>query len=226
MAQEINKSMGEVVKLLCNKCSNRTSHKVLVSVENTGVDGSEEYGIHWSLQAQILECLGCQDMSYRTISSNDQDYVHDDDGETIYIEDQTLYPPRMAGRKGLENAYDVPREIIGLYLETHQALLGNSPVLTGIGLRALLEAICKERNAKGGDLYGKIANLVEQRVLTPHGAEVLQHIRSLGNQAAHEAKPHKVEQLSLAMEVIEHLILDVYIIPAKTKRLFGTDKQV
>lgn len=221
--QEINKSAGEVIRLLCNQCDNDTAHKVLVSVDNRGSEGSGNHSVDWHNAHQLLECQGCQDITSRTIFSNSEDYVHDDDGATIYIENETLYPPRMAGRKGLVDDYIVPREIMAMYLETHQALVGSSPILTGIGLRALLEAICKERNADGKDLYKKIDNLVEQRVLTPQGASVLQHIRSLGNQAAHEAKPHDVKQLSLAMEVIEHLIKDVYILPAKTKHLFKTD---
>ena len=112
---------------------------------------------------------------------------------------------------------------MAIYVETHLALLSSSPILSGIGLRALLEAICKEKKAVGSDLYKKIDNLVIQRVLTPQGGSVLQHIRSLGNKAAHETKPHDVKQLSLAMEVIEHLIKDVYILPAKTKLFFKNE---
>lgn len=218
--QEINKSVGEVVRLLCNQCDNRTAHKVLVSVDNSGSEGAEDFSIDWHIAHQILECQGCQDTSYRSVSSNSEDYFHDHEGHQYSNETEVLYPPRMAGRKGLVDDYVVPREIMAMYVETHQALVGDSPILSGIGLRALLEAICKERKAGDGDLYKKIGNLVAQQVLTPQGAAVLQHIRTLGNQAAHEAKPHDVKQLSLALEVIEHLIKDVYIIPAKTKHLF------
>ena len=52
-------------------------------------------------------------------------------------------------------------------------------------------------------------------VLTKTDAAVLHEIRSMGNEAAHESKPHSDEQLSLAMEVVEHLLKSVYIIPFK-----------
>lgn len=219
--QELNKSSGTIVRLLCNRCDNNTAHKVLVSVFNSGNDGNAQHSVDWAVEHQLLECLGCQEVTYKSISTNSEDYDYSDEtGGLEYVETIVLFPPRMAGQKGLVDGYVVPRPIMSLYLETRQALVGGSPILSGIGLRALIETICKERNADGRDLHQKIGNLVAQQVLTPQGAEVLHHIRTLGNQAAHEAKPHDVKQLSLAMEVIEHLMKDVYIIPAKVETLF------
>jgi hypothetical protein len=43
----------------------------------------------------------------------------------------------------------------------------------------------------------------------------LHKIRTLGNAAAHEVKPHTEKQLRLAMDVIEHLLTDVYILPKR-----------
>ncbi|MFM0155637.1 DUF4145 domain-containing protein [Paraburkholderia sediminicola] len=111
-----------------------------------------------------------------------------------------------------------------MYDETSTALANDLPVLTGIGLRALIETVCKTETAKGDNLFAKIDNLRDKGVLTKHGAAVLHNIRNLGNAAAHEVKPHSTAQLMLAMEVVEHLLMDVYILPAKAELEFGKGK--
>ena len=90
-----------------------------------------------------------------------------------------------------------------------------------MGIRALVETICKDKQAKGKDLFNKINDLVTIGVLTSDGATILHKIRTLGNDAAHEVKPHKFEQLSLAMDVCEHLLQGVYILPDHTKETFN-----
>lgn len=52
------------------------------------------------------------------------------------------------------------------------------------------------------------------------GAAILHKIRSLGNAAAHEVKPHSNKQLALAMDIIEHLLKDVYILPKQVETEF------
>lgn len=224
-SQKINKSVGETVRVLCNTCDNSPAHTVLASVDIGSSGGDEEYTVYGLMVHQLVQCCGCQEITYKTTSSNSEDDDYDRHGNHYQIETETLYPPRMAGRKGLADDYAVPREIMAMYVESHQALISGFPILTGIGLRGLLDAVCKERNASGRNLLKKIDDLVEQRVLTPQGAAVLHHIRALGNDSAHEAKPHSVKQLSLAMEVVEHLLKDVYILRAKTDLLFNDKAQ-
>ncbi|WP_305800612.1 hypothetical protein, partial [Thiolapillus sp.] len=38
-------------------------------------------------------------------------------------------------------------------------------------------------------------------------------LRTLGNEAAHEVKPHNNATLTLALDVIDHLLKGVYILP-------------
>lgn len=160
-------------------------------------------------------------MSFRHTSSNSENYDYDDDGRIVNDVTEALYPPRREGVKGFGNdRFLLPGTIVRLYDETLSALNNSQPVLAGIGVRALLEAVCKERSALGDNLYSKIDNLVDQRLLTPNGAEFLHKIRSLGNAAAHEATPHTDSQLALAMSVVEHLLQDVYILPQKMKAEF------
>ncbi|MRR37470.1 DUF4145 domain-containing protein, partial [bacterium] len=58
-------------------------------------------------------------------------------------------------------------------------------------------------------------------LLTGDGAQILHRLRVLGNDAAHEVKPHTAEQLALAMDVVEHLLQGAYIFPGKARHTFG-----
>ena len=120
----------------------------------------------------------------------------------------------------LKGAKYLPANIRRIYDETLMALSNQAPVLAGIGLRALLDTVCKEKNATGNDLLKKIDSLVGTGILNPASAAILHKIRTLGNAAAHEVKPHNDKQLALAMDIVEHLLKDVYILPKQVESEF------
>lgn len=215
-----NKTKGEEHSLPCIKCLGKTTHKALASADIRGDSGDSDY--QWSVDHQIVQCLGCKSISFRQASSNSESYYPvDDEGNYDYEVEESLYPSRIEGRKGL--GYDthyLPANVRRVYDETLLALSNQAPVLAGIGLRALLETVCKEKKATGRDLLNKIDSLVGTGILTPVSAAILHKIRTLGNAAAHEVKPHSDKQLALAMDVVEHLLKDVYILPKQVESEF------
>lgn len=220
----INKTQGNEIEVPCIKCAGKTAHKALVSVDVRGSDGDHRFSVDWATDHQIIQCMGCRSISYRVASSNSEDYFHVSETEIEYEVTEKLYPPRLEGIKGLgDESHYLPVKVRQVYEETLLALSVQSPVLAGIGLRALLETVCKERDAAGGDLFKRIDSLVEQRVLTPASALILHKIRALGNAAAHEVKPHSDRQLSLAMDIVEHLLKDVYILPKQADSEFSDE---
>ena len=220
----LNKTLNIELELPCQKCSGKTSHRALATVDVRGSEGDHDRSFDWSIDHQIVQCLGCKSISFRIASSNSEDYYPISDDEYEYDVLEKLYPPRIEGRKGLGvDAVYLPANVKPMYEETLTALSVQAPRLSAIGLRALIEAICREKEAKGGDLLQRIDNLVEQRVLTPAGATILHKIRALGNAAAHEAKPHNERQLALAMDIVEHMLKDVYILPTKAELEYKGD---
>lgn len=135
---------------------------------------------------------------------------------------KALYPSRTEGRRPLPDCYILPNKLEEIYRETVGALNGNQPVLAGMGIRAIIEAVCRDRNASGEDLFEKINDLLAQGVLTKDGSDILHRLRVLGNNAAHEIKAHSATELTLAMDVAEHLLQAVYILPFHAKRTFGS----
>ncbi len=216
----INKTQGNEFAIPCLNCTGKTTHKVLASVDMQGQEKyrDDEFDISWTIDNQIVQCLGCKTVSFREAISHSEDY---DEYSEEYITREKLYPSRREDIKGLgDETHYLPSSIKRIYDETLIALSNQAPVLAGIGLRALLETVCKEKQATGGNLLTKIDNLVSMGILTPASAAILHKIRTLGNDAAHEVKPHSDRQLSLAMDIVEHLLKDVYILPKQVETEF------
>jgi hypothetical protein len=215
----INKSQNEEYWLPCDQCRNSTKHKVLQSVDITGEETWRHEFLHWwADHYQIVQCQGCEVISFRKSHEDSENMGETDEGEEL-IQQVEIYPSRVAGRHQLSDARLIPFKVARIYRETHSALCNKMPILAGIGIRALVEAVCKEKSATGKNLEDKIDGLVGMGVLTKDGAEILHSLRILGNTAAHEVIPHSDEQLATAMNVVEHLLNGVYILPAVASSL-------
>jgi hypothetical protein len=204
-------------QLACATCARITSHVVLTAVQEEGEspDGDIRFWEkHWTVQ-----CLGCKTVSFCNQTTSTEDVGFDDHGHQILIPTIKLYPSRIVGRKKLEWSGEVPYPIYRVYDEVHAALCNNFNVLAGIGIRAIVETICKHEGLTEGDLKGKIDGLAKTGVITKAGADILHSLRFMGNVAAHEVKAHTTEELGTAMDVIEHLLLGAYILPVRAKKL-------
>jgi hypothetical protein len=152
-----NASQNEECRVSCSQCHGETRHKVLSSVDISADD--DEYGIYYWEQNQIIQCQGCETISFRRGSSNSEDLVWDDETKNSVPEvREEIYPSRVAGRHKLNKTYFLPLKVASIYEETHSALCNKLPVLAGIGIRALIETVCKEKNASGDNLQKKIDN--------------------------------------------------------------------
>lgn len=212
-----DQAKGERRRLPCGSCNAATYHTVEASIDIEGeVPGLLRY---WE-SYQVIQCLGCTRYSFREVKRNSDEWnVDTHTGEEELAEHEVLYPPRVAGRAPIRRLVGVPSEVRTIYHETHKALLGGQPILAGVGLRSLVEAVCRQKNATGGNLQKRIDSLVDLGVLTRDGAEILHALRNLGNAAAHEAEAYAETDLSTALDVVEHLLQSVYIIPRKAARL-------
>ena len=89
----------------------------------------------------------------------------------------------------------LPDPVQQIYTESHSALSSKLRVLTGIGIRAVVEAVCKHEAAAGKDLEKRIESLVEKGLIATEDGRVLHSLRFMGNQAAHEVKAHTEDEL-------------------------------
>jgi hypothetical protein len=119
----------------------------------------------------------------------------------------------------MDSIHEVPFGICSVYRETRAALCSNQPILAGIGIRAIVEAVCNDRGASGRNLEKRIDSLVTMKIVTEDGAKILHSLRFMGNDAAHEVKAHKIEELNIAFGVVEYLLHGVYVMPKQAAKL-------
>lgn len=210
-------------RLYCKECSGITLHSIVSSFDESG---TEECGggqsVDWHCKNQTIQCLGCQTVSFRTVSTFSEEYEYDHEG-IYHPETIKYYPGRVEGVKSIES-HLLPYTIQQIYKETVLSLENDQYILAGIGIRAIVETICKDLNAEGRDLYGKINTLKDKSIVTQEGADTLHKLRVLGNSAAHEVKAHNSQQLELALQIIEHMLEGTYIIPGRVESVFPTEE--
>lgn len=215
------------MKSYCSKCNRPTNQKVL---KQEKVNYQEEDGSWWEeTEFQIIQCGGCDELSFRTLYSDAQ-IQQQSDVETIYI--QELYPKRGPNSIPIKSFNNLPLNIKEIYRETIDAFNNEQIILCCGGLRALIEGICLDKlikgilkkNKKGKDflqdnLEGKIEGLAEKGYLTKDNATSLHELRFLGNEALHELTKPSIAEIKLAIEIIELTIENIYEIQHKAKTL-------
>ena len=213
----IGKSGGDIW-VACPSCDKVTSHEILRRVDTR--DESPDGDIRIWEDFMIIKCRGCCTVTFCIESSNTEETNWDPETNSEFlVKKHRLYPPRVAGRTEMESIYILPFGIYGVYKESHAALCSDQPILAGIGIRAIVEAICKEKGIPGRTLEKRIDGLVTKGIVTQAGADILHNLRFMGNNAAHEIKAHSIEELTTAWGVVEHLLQGVYIIPKQAAKL-------
>lgn len=219
----------KVVRVLCSSCKNTTKHKILKSIKEQGTEPWDStHDFHWDTDFEIIQCLGCETVSFRTYSINSEH----DDHEGRSIPTIRIYPQRSKETLAVKNYMNVPFNLQRIHRETIECYNYGNLTLCGAGVRALVEGICKENGITGGNvnftrddgstgtvrktnLQGKINGLHENGKLTAQNAEILHEHRFLGNEAVHElSTPSKVD-LKLAIEIVENVFDTLYEIPNK-----------
>ena len=204
-------------ELSCEECGCKTNHRVLPSVEE--YDESPDGDIEVWVDYWVVQCLGCNTLAFCKRTKCSEDWDDDRHGNSFLVPTVEMYPYRLPGRQRKEYGREVPREIQGVYEEVYASLCNGLNVLAGIGMRAVLEMVCKDQGIVSGKLREKVDGLAERGIVVVNDAEILQNLRFLGNESAHEAAPHTPKELIAALTVIEHLLTSLYVLPHEAKRI-------
>lgn len=110
---------------------------------------------------------------------------------------------------------EVPRVVAEVYEEAIR-IQYIAPNAFAVQIRRALEAICKDRGAKGRELAQKLKNLAERGDIPPTLVEVSEVMRVIGNSGAHLSDdPVKPWQARMLNEFFVTLVEYVYVAPAK-----------
>jgi hypothetical protein len=218
--------MPEDIRIFCNSCRRTTRHNIQQVFEHVNDEGQI---VRW----QTIQCGGCDEVSFYGVLVLEGGAVGQDESPTIY-------PPRIdrAARQfdGLNARLD------RIYQEMIVAFNNGSYILCAGGLRTLVEGICAEQNINDGPKWNhatgeyernrntgevsrsnsldcKIEGLAERNILTERQARSLHEHRYLGNMALHELGIPDKETLESAITIVEHIMEDLYNIPAHVGNL-------
>lgn len=190
-------------KYFCRTCKGLRNHKEIHQEKTRG--GDDEGYFQWIRNFSIIQCLGCETVSFLEIYGDTEMIEHNENGELDYYYDKSIYPNFLEKSDELENQYFIPESIRIIYKETISAFKANSYILTAGGLRAIIEAICNHLKIKKGNLADRIDLLHNKGHLTLSESKRLHSIRFLGNDALHEIEKPKKEQLYILLDIINHL---------------------
>ncbi len=216
---EIIKS-GAVKKIYCKTCKGRTHHelKAIHKRNYQEVEGENTpfpQLVYWEdFEYGFWICKGCDTASLEEKYTNIG--MYDKNGDEYFWE-ETLYPKRDRVDLPIKYFRQLPKKLDKIYGETLQAQNNELPILASIGIRALLEGICADKDIKGGNLKTKIENL--SSILPKNIVTNLHTIRFLGNDAAHELAAPRRSEIILAIEICEDLLNFLYELDYKAGRL-------
>ena len=238
---DVNRTQDQKLKVHCSQCRRETNHVVLQSVDCTGSEVIGHYDGHpetidWSNHYQIIQCQGCEDVTFRHVSwfsEAQQQIGYDewDDGTSTW-----LYPKRSDKIRPIKDYYNVPNTLRRIYRETLECFNNDALTLCAAGLRSIIEGMCADQRIVSGPvestkadgtkvtkrrktLEGKIAGLGEKGILTKGNTTILHEHRFLGNEAVHELNQPSPDELVFAIDIMEHTLDALYEMPDKADEL-------
>lgn len=207
--------MQQKITTDCNNCDEVTNHVVLFKkeVRSKIEKGKSSEGKEWWF---VTQCAGCNNHQFvlRTFF-----YDPEEKNKLNYYDISFPDTPEKFNFISWEEVVQLPSMIANLYVEVRNTFDTESPVLLGIGLRTLVEAICKQQNISGKNLKEKIIALNTKGQISATELPILDKLRDIGNMSAHEIKSFSMDKLSYALEIVNHVIKSIYILPKINKKL-------
>lgn len=117
-------------------------------------------------------------------------------------------------RGELETIY-IPDKIVVAYQDTLKAFAVCAYLLTAVGFRMVIEAICFSPGIKVKefeDLKPQIRKLQDRKLITKREADWFHTIRLQGNDSAHAIQIPPMKDLFVVLTIVEHLLNTLYVI--------------
>ena len=224
------------MKIFCLNCKRETNHSLISEkvehyiypfesdVENEidygGIPPLEEYRKY-----QIIKCDGCDVYSFRDFSEIPNIMTlhkgkYDPNGVQT---DENIYPLRKIKYRDIKTYRILPKKIETIYRESIDAFNNGIYILCAVGLRAIIEGICKDKNIQVKSLPQKIKKMTENGFISSTLSTTLIEQKILGDTAIHQLERPLEYELDIYIDIIEHLINDVYEIN-KIKELIINSK--
>ena len=232
----------EKIAVFCNRCNHNTNHAIKTDFLQTEYLPADEtdgktYGelVFAYYHNQVLACMGCDTVVFRTLETGAYTEKMDEtptrywDEATKsyqemlrwrYIDIERLYPERNENVKNIKSFVSLPSHFKNLYREIIDSYNYNLVFASSAGVRAFVEALCNHMGCTPSlTLQERIKELSKSRKLSIKTAESLQTHRFIGNRALHQLETPSKEELSILIDILEHVLSELFEIPEKHKGL-------
>lgn len=215
----IHEYPNNILEYYCNHCRVKTTHRTIVeacTVEDFTDDGEV---FSWN-SYHISECMGCHMVSFiKDIRfSEDEDTFHPDYGKKnfkgiIYpiLEEGALTESQLS-----QLQFVLPDKVKAIYEETLAAIKNKLFIIAGIGLRAILDTMCREQHIgeEKDSLDKRLKAMCDKHLISEKEQAVLLKTKDIGNSSAHEGKSLDAYEVEAALIIVEFLLKKIYLLPA------------
>ncbi len=198
----------------CRECKRSTKHSIIGSKD---LHSDPDY-YHSKTSYLLIECNGCETISFRKEFHDFEEYYQIGPDEYEHPISVEIFPHHINDHMHIDSMNDVPDIVSRIYEESLLAIQEGAYTLAGLGLRATIEAICNDKEIKGKNLQVRINAMNRMGLISKSDADRLHAIRFMGNDAAHEIKKAKKKSVFIALKIIEHVILSVYVLEIEVNK--------
>ena len=177
-------------------------------------------GVH-EHKYSLWSCAGCEEATLEwevAYPGPDTDEKWQEMNDGFYF--PQYFPPRSQSSIQGKQFQKLSPTLSKLYSEVITCFNQNSLILCTIGLRALIEAVCRDKDLKGRNLEEKVNGLIK---LLPsvNLIEALHAFRLAGNRAAHDGEIDALsrDETRQAIEVVQDLLNFLYDLDYKASQL-------
>ena len=169
---------------------------------------------------RVLECRGCGQPYFKSVSSNSEEYSHYENPETGEFEteyDEVInYWPPAAKRRPPDWAFEIGFEdrVLGsLFDDVYTALSNNLGVLAAIGMRTVFDRASELLGIDPGKSFQqKLDDLKAGDHITDREITILAALIDAGSAAAHRGWQPKPKQLDAMMTILEGFLHRAFLL--------------
>jgi hypothetical protein len=153
---------GDIEKCYCDRCHGSTNHEILAVEKTEGLP----YDYEFYNYDCIIKCCGCDRVSFYSKFIDIEAGMYNDEGQWEAVEIEKHYPEINENIVEIKDFQLVPPIVSQIYNETISSIKSKSYIISGAGMRAIIEAVCNDKNILGKDLKNRISKMVSMGIIS------------------------------------------------------------
>ncbi len=202
-------------KVFCRTCKNKNFH-IIMDEQNIPKEEDEEgYPLNFSVEKR-LQCLGCYTIVTETYDCDrDGNYLRgptfSPNNQKWHLIPKAIFEELEDGtvKKTYENMIKCFNQEMNIFCSTAIRILIEA---IGMDLGIKQELISQGKNKFNIGIEDMMNYMVEKGIVTKNTSVILKELRFVGNEAVHEMIEHSREELQLAIQIMENIIENIFII--------------